>query len=105
MTDKPKRKVATICFSDKAVKEEIQNILREPRIQNLMPAEIRGKDGKMVHWAVRHLKFLADKGKMRVEVPMFEEENSAQLRQLLDENAMLKQQLAFLNNKIASTEI
>jgi len=102
MTEKPKRNIVTICFSDRAMKEEIQTILREPRIQNLMPEDVRGKDGKMVHWAVKHLKFLADKGKMRVEVPMFEEESSAELRQLLDENDRLKREIADLTNAVSA---
>ena len=51
--DKPKRNNGTISFSDKSQKEEVQRILREKRLQNLMPDNIRGKDGLMVLWAVR----------------------------------------------------
>ena len=90
--NKTKRNNATISFTDKTQKEEIQAILREQRLQNLMPDDVKGKDGKMVLWAVRYLKHLANNGKMRVEVPMFEDD-SQEKHQLLEENARLKRDL------------
>lgn len=93
-----KRNNGTISFSDKGQKEEVRAILRDKRLQNLMPENIRGKDGKMVLWAVRYLMNLVDKGKIRVEVPLFEDD-SQELRQLKEENARLKRTVYF--NQIA----
>lgn len=99
--DKPKRNNGTISFSDKSQKEEVRRILRDTRLQNLMPDNIRGKDGLMVLWAVRFLKNLADKGKMRYEVPMFEDDSAekqgmmAELEQLRKENETLKEMLLY----------
>lgn len=104
--DKPKRNNGTISFSDKSQKEEVQRILREKRLQNLMPDNIRGKDGLMVLWAVRYLRNLADKGKMRYEVPMFEEE-SEEKRQLLSRISDLERdynRLSGLVQKMVSME-
>lgn len=102
--DKPKRNNGTISFSDKSQKEEVQRILREKRLQNLMPNNIRGKDGLMVLWAVRFLKNLADKGKMRYEVPMFEDDSAEkqgmteELERLRKENETLKEKLRSNDN-------
>lgn len=93
-----KRNNGTISFSDKSQKEEVRAILREKRLQNLMPADIKGKDGKMVLWAIRYLKNLADTGKIRLEVPLFEEE-SQELQQLKDDNQQLRQE----NQKLRGT--
>lgn len=92
--NKAKRNNATISFTDKSQKEEVQAILREQRLQNLMSDDVKGKDGKMVLWAIRYLKYLADNGKMRIEVPMFEDD-SQEKQQMLDEIAQLKRDLYF----------
>ena len=99
-----KRNNGTISFSDKSQKEEVRSILREKRLQNLMPGDIKGKDGKMVLWAVRYLKNLADKGKIRVEVPMFED-NSQEKNNLLEENANLKRDLYLCQLAVKTAKI
>ncbi len=53
---KKKRNNATISFTDKSQKEEVQKILREELLQRFMPKDIKGKDGLMVLWAIRKLK-------------------------------------------------
>ena len=99
-----KRNNGVISFTDKSQKEEVQRILRDTRLQNLMPESVRNKDGLMVLWAVRFLKNLADKGKMRYEVPMFEEDSQekqgllAELEQLRQENKTLKEKLRSNDN-------
>ncbi len=53
---KKKRNNATISFTDKSQKEEVQKILREELLQRFMSKDIKGKDGLMVLWAIRKLK-------------------------------------------------
>lgn len=102
--DTRKRNNGVISFTDKSQKEEVQRILRDTRLQNLMPESVRNKDGLMVLWAVRFLKNLADKGKMRYEVPMFEDDSAekqgllAELEQLRRENETLKEKLRSIDN-------
>ena len=102
--DTRKRNNGVISFTDKSQKEEVQRILRDTRLQNLMPENVRNKDGLMVLWAVRFLKNLADKGKMRYEVPMFEDDSAekqgllAELEQLRQENKTLKEKLRSNDN-------
>lgn len=101
-----KRNNGTISFSDKSQKEEVRSILREKRLQNLMPGDIKGKDGKTVLWAVRYLKNLADSGKIRLQVPIFEEE-SEEKRQLLSRISDLERdynRLSGLVQKMVSME-
>lgn len=99
-----KRNNGVISFTDKSQKEEVQRILRDTRLQNLMPESVRNKDGLMVLWAVRFLKNLADKGKMRYEVPMFEEDSAEkqgmteELERLRKENETLKEKLRSNDN-------
>ena len=102
--DTRKRNNGVISFTDKSQKGEVQRILRDTRLQNLMPESVRNKDGLMVLWAVRFLKNLADKGKMRYEVPMFEDDSAekqgllAELEQLRQENKTLKEKLRSNDN-------
>lgn len=102
--EQKKRNNGVISFTDKSQKEEVQRTLRDKRLQNLMPDNVRGKDGLMVLWAVRFLKNLADKGKMRYEVPMFEDDSAekqglmAELEQLKQENKTLKEKLRSIDN-------
>lgn len=65
-----KRNNATISFTDKSQKEEVQAILHEPHLQKLMPPSVRGKDGKMVLWMARYLRDIVELG----VVPDFERE-------------------------------
>jgi len=107
--EQKKRNNGVISFSDKSQKEEVQRTLRDKRLQNLMPDNVRGKDGLMVLWAVRFLKNLADKGKMRYEVPMFEDDSAekqglmAELEQLRKENETLKEKLRSIDNREEAT--
>ena len=72
MVEKKKRNNATITFSDRAQKEKLLLQLNSIQLQNLMPECARGKDCQKVIWAVDYLYNLAVKGKIRVQVPMFE---------------------------------
>lgn len=107
--EQKKRNNGVISFTDKSQKEEVQRILRDTRLQNLMPESVRNKDGLMVLWAVRFLKNLADKGKMRYEVPMFEEDSQekqglmAELERLRQENKTLKEKLRSNDNREEAT--
>lgn len=84
-----KRHNATITFSRKEQKEEMLQHLNSVQLQNLMPDEVKGKDCLKVLWAVEYLHRLAVDGKIRVQIPMFEED-SQEKRGLLDEISTLK---------------
>lgn len=99
--EKPKRNNGTISFSDKSQKEEVQRILMQPNLQNLMPENIRKKDGLKVLWAVRYLKNLADTGKIRLEVPMFCD-NSVEVSELETRIADLERSLYFCQLAVKS---
>jgi len=75
--EEKKRNNATITFTDKSQKERMLQQLNSVRLQNLMKSETRGnaykKDCQKVIWAVDKLYCLAEKGKIRVQVPMWEE--------------------------------
>ena len=92
MDEKKKRNNATITFSDKAQKEKLLLQLNSMQLQNLMPDSARGKDCQKVIWAVDYLYNLAVKGKIRVQIPMFEED-SQEKHLLLDKIERLKKQL------------
>ena len=62
---KKKRNNATISFTDKSQKEEVQKILREELLQKFMPKDIKGKDGLMVLWAIRTLKEFISKRELK----------------------------------------
>lgn len=84
-----KRNNATITFSDRAQKEQLLLQLNSKQLQNLMPENVKKKDCQKVIWAVGYLYRLAVEGKIRVEVPMFEED-SIEKQGLLDEIARLR---------------
>lgn len=83
MEEKKKRNNATVTFSSKAEKEQLQN---------LMPDGVKRKDCKKVLWAVDYLYKLALKGRIRIEVPMFETD-SQEKQLLIEENEQLKAKL------------
>ena len=72
-----KRNNATITFSQKEQKERLLQQLNSVQLQNLMKDSTSGdaykKDCQKVIWAVGYLYDLAVKGKIRVQVPLFEE--------------------------------
>lgn len=68
-----KRHNATVTFSRKEQKEEMLQYLNSVQLQNIMPDDVKGKDCLKVLWAVEYLHRLAVDGKIRVQVPMFEE--------------------------------
>lgn len=86
--EKKKRHNATVTFSRKEQKEEMLQHLNSVQLQNLMPGEVRGKDCLKVLWAVEYLHRLAVDGKIRVQVPLFEED-SQEKKGLLDKIAQL----------------
>lgn len=92
MVEKKKRNNATITFSDRAQKEKLLLQLNSIQLQNLMPECARGKDCQMVIWAIGYLYNLAVRGKIRVQVPMFEEDSQEKYH-LIDEIERLKKQL------------
>lgn len=84
-----KRHNATVTFSRKEQKEEMLQYLNSVQLQNLMPDDVKGKDCLKVLWAVEYLHRLAVDGKIRVQIPMFEED-SQEKQGLLDEIDALK---------------
>ena len=84
-----KRHNATVTFSRKEQKEEMLQYLNSVQLQNIMPDDVKGKDCLKVLWAVEYLHRLAVDGKIRVQVPMFEED-SQEKQGLLDEIDALK---------------
>lgn len=99
MEDQKKRNNATITFSDKSQKEKLLLQLNSVQLQNLMPESTRKKDCQKVIWAVDYLYNLAVKGKIRVQVPMFED-NSEEKQQLIEENEQLQKQISHLEQRI-----
>lgn len=89
MEEKKKRNNATVTFSSKAEKEQLLQQLNSKQLQNLMPDGVKRKDCKKVLWAVDYLYKLALKGRIRVEVPMFETD-SQEKQLLIEENEQLK---------------
>lgn len=104
MEDQKKRNNATITFSDKSQKETLLLQLNSVKLQNLMPDNIKGKDCRMVIWAVDYLYNLAKKGKIRVEVPLFEED-SQEKQQLIEENEQLRKQISHLEQMVRGYEL
>ena len=98
MDEKKKRNNATITFSDKAQKEKLLLQLNSMQLQNLMPESTRGKDCQKVVWAVDYLYNLAVKGKIRVQVPMFEEDIQEKY-QLIEEIQHLKYRITELERQ------
>jgi len=98
MDEKKKRNNATITFSDKAQKEKLLLQLNSMQLQNLMPESARGKDCQKVIWAVDYLYNLAIKGKIRVQVPMFEEDSQEKFL-LIEEIQRLKYRIAELERQ------
>lgn len=90
-----KRHNATITFSRKEQKEEMLQHLNSVQLQNLMPDDVKKTDCLKVLWAVEYLHRLAIEGKMRVQVPMFEED-SQEKQGLLDEISRLKKRVGEL---------
>ena len=82
--EKKKRNNATITFSQKEQKEQLLQYLNSVQLQNLMPDGVKGKDCQKVLWAVEYLHRLAVDGKLRVQVPMFEDD-SQEKQGLLDQ--------------------
>lgn len=98
MVEKKKRNNATITFSDRAQKEKLLLQLNSIQLQNLMPECARGKDCQKVIWAVDYLYNLAVKGKIHVQVPMFEED-SQEKYQLIEEIQHLKHRITELERQ------
>lgn len=92
MEEKKKRNNATVTFSSKAEKEQLLQQLNSKQLQNLMPDGIKMKNCKKVLWAVDYLYKLALKGRIRIEVPMFETD-SQEKQLLIEENEQLKAKL------------
>lgn len=92
MEDQKKRNNATITFSDKSQKEKLLLQLNSVQLQNLMPESARKKDCQKVIWAIDYLYNLAVRGKIRVQVPMFEDD-SEEKRHLIEENDRLKKEV------------
>lgn len=92
MEDQKKRNNATITFSDKSQKEKLLLQLNSVQLQNLMPESARRKDCQKVIWAIDYLYNLAVRGKIRVQVPMFEDD-SEEKRHLIEENDRLKKEV------------
>lgn len=92
MEEKKKRNNATVTFSSKAEKEQLLQQLNSKQLQNLMPDGVKRKDCKKVLWAVAYLYKLALKGRIRIEVPMFETD-SQEKQLLIEENEQLKAKL------------
>lgn len=90
--EKKKRHNATVTFSRKEQKEEMLQYLNSVQLQNIMPDDVKGKDCLKVLWAVEYLHRLAVDGKIRVQVPIFEED-SQEKKGLLDEITRLKAEL------------
>ena len=104
--EKKKRHNATVTFSRKEQKEEMLQHLNSVQLQNLMPEEVREKDCLKVLWAVEYLHRLAVDGKIRVQVPMYEED-SQEKQGLLDEIAQLNgiiRQLQADNKELSDLE-
>ena len=95
MEEKKKRNNATVTFSSKAEKEQLLQQLNSKQLQNLMPDGVKRKDCKKVLWAVDYLYKLALKGRIRIEVPMFETD-SQEKQLLIEENEQLKAKLTAL---------
>lgn len=95
--EKKKRNNATVTFSRKEQKEEMLQYLNSVQLQNLMPDNVKGKDCKMVFWAVEYLHRLAVDGKIRVQVPMYEED-SQEKQGMIDEIARLKAEIKQLQS-------
>lgn len=95
--EKKKRNNATVTFSRKEQKEEMLQYLNSVQLQNLMPDNVKGKDCKMVLWAVEYLHRLAVDGKIRVQVPMYEED-SQEKQGMIDEIARLKAEIKQLQS-------
>ena len=91
-----KRNNATITFSQKEQKERLLQQLNSVQLQNLMKDSTSGdaykKDCQKVIWAVGYLYDLAVKGKIRVQVPLFEE-NSQEKQGMLEEIDALKKRV------------
>lgn len=92
MEEKKKRNNATVTFSSKAEKEQLLQQLNSKQLQKLMPDGVKRKDCKKVLWAVDYLYKLALKGRIRIEVPMFETD-SQEKQLLIEENEQLKAKL------------
>lgn len=101
-----KRHNATVTFSRKEQKEEMLQHLNSVQLQNLMPDDVKKTDCLKVLWAVEYLHRLAIDGKIRVQVPMFEED-SQEKQGLLDEITQLKgrmMQLQAENKRLSDLE-
>ena len=69
-------RMQAIAWRDGAEKEEVIRILNSPKIDKLIPENMKsyqGKNnaGKRVLWACRQLMLLADTGRLDMEKPMF----------------------------------
>lgn len=95
--EKKKRNNATVTFSRKEQKEEMLQYLNSVQLLNLMPDNVKGKDCKMVLWAVEYLHRLAVDGKIRVQVTMYEED-SQEKQGMIDEIARLKAEIKQLQS-------
>lgn len=104
--EKKKRHNATVTFSRKEQKEAMLQHLNSVQLQNLMPDEVKRTDCLKVLWAVEYLHRLAVDGKIRVQVPLFEED-SQEKQGLLDEIGRLKgeiKQLQVANKELSDCE-
>lgn len=99
MEEKKKRNNATITFSTREQKMQLLERLNSVQLQNLMPESARQKDCQKVIWAVDYLYDLAVKGKIRVQVPMYEED-SMEKQGMLDEIDRLKKEVETLKKQL-----
>lgn len=89
--DKPKPK--SIGFKNGEMKDEIERILDNPRMQELMTEEEKQFLSGRVYWAVTYLDKLLDRGRLDVTLPMFEPVRSAEVVGLETEVENLREKL------------
>lgn len=101
--DKPKPK--SIGFKNGAMKDEIEKVLDNPRMQELMTDEEKQFLSGRVYWAVNYLDKMLNRGKLEVPLPMFEPVRSAEVVGLETQVENLRDELFWERQAIGEIEV
>ncbi len=83
-------KPRSLGFRDGRLLTEIEQICRDPRIMNLAPENCRGRVYKTIWWGMKYLMKMVESHTIRREVPMFPDEETAEVRRLRERIAELE---------------